>query len=1116
MWRNVPHGTSADIARVCAPFLDRYFEASVAGDINARAEALLDLCLLSRQLLRRAGGRGGDSGLRAFRRQLQHAIKSPPTFGDQVTGSGAALGEKTARATEARAGTGVDDEETQRRIARATPHYLADHLSRAATTLVQPAPLPITDDTLTQLKALHPPKSADLPALPDNTPVTIAAADPDALLRQIRREASKAAAPGTTGWTADHVLAMWGDERGQRGVCRLITDILNGDLTDHELELINASRLHAIPKPSGKGVRPIAVGEIFYRLAGCVRNATIAANVPSLFPSIQYGVGIRGGAEKAVHKIRVAFDKHGSDAVVIRTDFTNAYNSRRRDRMFQELFAMPKVAGLWRGLRAAYESGAPLYVYDNGRLVGVLCSEEGARQGCPNGGFLYSLSVQKFLEIVAGPDTGRVTVVAYVDDTTIIAPWRDALNAFRRMQEGSKKDDMALNVDKCYLFWRYRQDPPEELVAECAKIGLAIRRDYVEMLGSRIYADDDVNDEKARKWALEFVKADSIFFDAITHKAMPGQMAHRLLTTCGVPKANYRARTIPPRIFDTAAREFDRRAANAFLTRLDTTLDKLPALARTQISLPRRLGGLGLRSMERTSAAAYVAAVADSIGTDIAPHLQRIISSSSATTAARQQPAAPVDADSSSTRARAQRIVDAAAASAALADVVKQVDELPRFAWDAVDAMKRVMSHRGDLSSDTREPEGRWVLDAVVGLRDLIATQSSDDSSVRDDHLQRTLTRGIEQSQHDMLTGHSEKDKARLLSLQQKHALDWLSAPANRPEYRIRDPYFGLAVRHMLGLPPLADDDAAVADELPHHGCRCLKPSARASRSPDTDDEGGSDTDEDTSATSSPTSPSRRSQAQPPVSSHASRLPRAHPQSAASAAQRQQSSSQQTRSQQRVNKTAEPDHLAVCLSNRNVGVLQRHNHIVLMLAKLFDQAGVYKRIEPRHTMDAASTRKNARPDVEATGAIHSATLAVDVTVPHPTAATYVTHAACHAGSAAAKAEAIKRRKYDPLVAEVRAATGAKVDFVPLVLESYGAPGESVDKIVQWMASEAATMSPMRVDFPTAKSFSVHAYRTLSVALQVGNAQMYVTGLRQNGRDTAVLARARASHIYAGG
>jgi hypothetical protein len=989
------------------------------------------------------------------------------------------------------------------------------------------------------LKALHPPKSAALPALPSSTPAPIAAIDPDALLRHIRREASKAAAPGTSGWTAEHVLAMWGDERAQRGVCRLVTDILNGNLTDQELLLVNAARLHAIPKSGGKGVRPIAVGEIFYRLAGCVRNATIAANVHSLFPRIQYGVGIKGGAEKALHKIRVAYDKHGKDGVVIRTDFTNAFNARRRDAMFKALFAKTEVSGLWRGLRAAYKRGAPLFVYKDGRLVGVLWSKEGARQGCPNGSFLYSLSVQAFLELVAGRDADRVTVVAYVDDATIIASWRDALDAFRRMQDGAKKENMTLNVEKCYLFWRHREDPPAELVAECAKIGLAIRRDYVEVLGSRIYADDDQDDKKAQQWALDFVKADSTFFDALAHPDMPGQMAHRLLTTCGVPKANYRARTIPPRIFGVAAAEFDRLAAAALLSRLGTTLDKLPPLARMQFWLPQRLSGVAVRSMTLTSAAAYTAAVVDSVGEDVAPHLLRVINSSSGT-AARQPPVAATQAadaataattgasSSSSTatssRAQAQRLIDEAAAAAAistaLADVVTQVGQLPRFAQDAVDAMKQVLENGGAPSSDVRVPEGRLVLDACTQLHKLIVQQS--DPALQETHLQRALTRDIEQRLYDALTHNSAKDKARLVSLRQEHALDWLRAPASRAEYRIRDPYFGIALRHMLGLPPLAaDDDSAADDDRPSHSCRCLLLPVKTRAGDDDADASDDDLNNDSDAEfddglpSPPSSPSRRQSTQPTASSPASRSQCAPSQSAASAAQRPRSSDQRSRLQQRADRSAEADHLLVCQSNRNVGGLQRHNHVVNVVAKLADQAGVYKSVEPRHTMDTASERKQARPDVELTGTSHAATLSVDVSIIHPSARTYVARAARQALSAAANRERDKCRKYDPLLAEVRAATGAKITFAPLVFESFGAPGKSVEAVVKWLASEAAATSSMRVDFPTAKAFMAHAYRALSVAVQVGNAKMYLKGLQQNGCAANASVRARSAHIFSG-
>jgi hypothetical protein len=59
------------------------------------------------------------------------------------------------------------------------------------------------------------------------------------------------------------------------GIIALLKDILNGNLSERAPQLLLAKRLVALLKPEDK-YRPIAVGELFYRLAGviAVRNVT--------------------------------------------------------------------------------------------------------------------------------------------------------------------------------------------------------------------------------------------------------------------------------------------------------------------------------------------------------------------------------------------------------------------------------------------------------------------------------------------------------------------------------------------------------------------------------------------------------------------------------------------------------------------------------------------------------------------------------------------------------------------------------------------------------------------------------------------------------------------------
>ena len=89
------------------------------------------------------------------------------------------------------------------------------------------------------------------------------------------------------------------------------------------------------------------------------------------------------------------------------------------------------------------------------------------------------------------------------------------------------------------------------------------------------------------------------------------QCAWLLLTFCGVPRANHLLRVLPPSISAPYARCHDDAIWECFCSLLRAHLSD-DERARAVATLPARLGGLGLRSAERTAPAAYWAAWVDS------------------------------------------------------------------------------------------------------------------------------------------------------------------------------------------------------------------------------------------------------------------------------------------------------------------------------------------------------------------------------------------------------------------------------------------------------------------------------------------------------------------------
>ena len=73
---------------------------------------------------------------------------------------------------------------------------------------------------------------------------------------------------------------------------------------------------------------PAGRAETLYKLAGLLALESIKHVLPQLFPSIQYGCGVKDGPEIAVHCTQLALERGGPGTVVLRTDFKNAFNDR--------------------------------------------------------------------------------------------------------------------------------------------------------------------------------------------------------------------------------------------------------------------------------------------------------------------------------------------------------------------------------------------------------------------------------------------------------------------------------------------------------------------------------------------------------------------------------------------------------------------------------------------------------------------------------------------------------------------------------------------------------------------------------------------------------------------
>jgi hypothetical protein len=494
-------------------------------------------------------------------------------------------------------------DEDAARVRRTVATVKAGYLGRAVKGL-QSTGIADTADAavLRQLQALHPPASAPAPPLPHSVPLV--AVDEGVLARLVRKRLCNGAAPGPSGWTGELIAPLLRDEACARSLCILIADILNGVLSVAEREYLLASRLIAVKKGES-GIRPIAIGEVFTKLAGLYALSQVAGCLPAIFEPIQLGVGAAGGPERAVHLIRAAIEATHPDSVVLLTDARNAFNACHRSDMLAAVYSHPGLQTAWRLFDWAYNAPSKLLLTRGEEVVGVLASAEGVRQGDALAMLGFGATAQPcYQQAVAGlPD---LEAVAIADDFSLIGSPASVFTAFRRFKPAAEQRGIVLQLPKCAVLWAHAHDPPQHIVDECEALGIQLVCGSTTVLGAMVGCDD----AKAAEWVMQAVRDHEGLFRDLQRSDMPCQIAALLLRVCALPRVGYLTRVMPPSATAAALDVFDGMVTATVAEKLGLPPGPVSNEVSTLIHLPVRLAGLGLRSQSATAPIAYLASLA--------------------------------------------------------------------------------------------------------------------------------------------------------------------------------------------------------------------------------------------------------------------------------------------------------------------------------------------------------------------------------------------------------------------------------------------------------------------------------------------------------------------------
>ena len=224
--------------------------------------------------------------------------------------------------------------------------------------------------------------------------------------------------------TLSAVCEQFNDRKFAEVLRRIVEGIINNSLPSQVLCMLGTSSGMILSKPNSTSVRPIAIGNVFFKLAERVVITRTNTRIKQVIGEYDFGAFKDGGSETVVHLVRTMCKQKGM-MYAIQADIENAFNAISRvelEKILKEF--LPEWLGIF---YASYGDGNVIFFDDFSRFPGgksfalKILQSRGLKQGSPLSAILFTIALSIRLKPIREKYKGEATIPGFADDLTILA-----------------------------------------------------------------------------------------------------------------------------------------------------------------------------------------------------------------------------------------------------------------------------------------------------------------------------------------------------------------------------------------------------------------------------------------------------------------------------------------------------------------------------------------------------------------------------------------------------------------------------------------------------------------------------------------------------------------------